>query len=152
PEQVRAIVGDGSRWGINISVMPEARELTCDEARKKYHTARTELWLREPYNVIVADFLPGCPHHRPFRNYFSFFSILKSSMPHTTTPDRIGLKETAPGIWVGLNSRIHPAATLTAPCWIGDEVYVCAHAHIGPATILENKVIVAPHASIVRSL
>ncbi|HZI33277.1 MAG TPA: sugar phosphate nucleotidyltransferase, partial [Candidatus Binatia bacterium] len=36
PEKVRVLVGDGARWGVGVSVLPEARELTPDEARKKY--------------------------------------------------------------------------------------------------------------------
>src|SRR5689334_20414629 len=36
PEQVRALIGDGERWGLTIEVIPEKRELTPDEAWRKY--------------------------------------------------------------------------------------------------------------------
>src|SRR5690606_20464460 len=42
PHRVREIVGDGTRWGIRVDVLPQSRELTPEEARKKYRTNDTE--------------------------------------------------------------------------------------------------------------
>src|SRR5713101_4021970 len=36
PDQVRELIGDGARWGIQAKVFPEIRELTPGEARAKY--------------------------------------------------------------------------------------------------------------------
>ena len=56
PEQVRALVGDGKRWGVQVSVSPEIRELTVAEARSRY-ADDTEM-LPAPEDVIVIDHLP----------------------------------------------------------------------------------------------
>jgi glucose-1-phosphate thymidylyltransferase len=36
PDQVRAAVGHGARWGLVVEVIPALRELTVAEARAKY--------------------------------------------------------------------------------------------------------------------
>ena len=59
PEQVRALVGDGARWGLHVSVHPERRELSADEARAKYREQGDEPWLPEPLDAIVLDRFPG---------------------------------------------------------------------------------------------
>src|SRR5262245_41018522 len=37
PEMVRAMVEDGARWGLQVSVLAESRELSPDEARQMYN-------------------------------------------------------------------------------------------------------------------
>src|SRR5215813_9617889 len=36
PEEVRELVGDGERWGMNLKVVAESRELTPAQALLKY--------------------------------------------------------------------------------------------------------------------
>src|SRR5207249_12203612 len=55
PEQVRAHIGDGGRWGLRVEVLPETRELTITEVRAKYRGDDTENWLPEPKDVILLD-------------------------------------------------------------------------------------------------
>src|SRR5882672_360768 len=55
PEQVRALVGDGARWGLRIEVYPELRELTPEEAREKYCAADSTSWLPAPDDARLMD-------------------------------------------------------------------------------------------------
>src|SRR5690349_17544325 len=48
PQQVRARVGDGARWGLRVEVLPEVRELTVAEARLKYGKGSSLGWLPAP--------------------------------------------------------------------------------------------------------
>src|ERR1051326_6792427 len=63
PEQVRAHVGDGARWGLRVEVIPEIRELTIAEARAKYCADSTAGSLPDPKDVILLDHLPGLAGH-----------------------------------------------------------------------------------------
>src|SRR6266404_6163518 len=41
PEQVSARIGDGARWGLQVTVLPETRELSAAGARAKYRPDST---------------------------------------------------------------------------------------------------------------
>ncbi|MDQ6630709.1 MAG: sugar transferase [Verrucomicrobiota bacterium] len=152
PEQVRALVGDGSRWGVRVEVIPELRELKSEEARAKYKRTDTTGWLEEPNDTVVLDHLPFLPQQKLFESHAGFFQALQNFFPRAATQDRIGLREIAPGIWAGLRTRISPSAKLQAPCWLGDHVSVGANAVIGPLAILENQVVIEPEAIVTQSL
>jgi hypothetical protein len=150
PEQVRALVGDGARWGLQIEVLPEVRELTVEEARDKYQSP--EPWLAAPDDAQLMDHLPGLPARALFTSYANWFAALQAWMPRAATADRIGIRQLQPGIWVGLHADISPEAELRAPCWIGDDVQVGAGAIIGPNSVLENRVFVEEDARISDSV
>lgn len=57
-----------------------------------------------------------------------------------------------PRVWVGPGVRIHPAARLTGPCWIGARTEIGAEAEIGPHAIIGHHVVVDQHASVIRSV
>src|SRR5712675_2796233 len=98
PEQVRALVGDGARWGIRAEVFPEIRELTPAEARAKYR-ADDDSWLTAPDDAIRMDHLPGAPEFPLFTSYADGFKALQNWLPRAaTTPDRIGVREIRPGV------------------------------------------------------
>ena len=149
PEMVRAIVGDGARWGLQASVTVESRELTPDEARQKYlekdpsSTASAE--------VVVMDHFPGSALPL-FDSYAGFFAALMEWMPRAATPDRIGMRELRPGVWVGLHSHLSPQSELRSPCWIGENVHVGPRAIVGPGAILEARTFVDSDAEIVESI
>jgi len=152
PEQVRSLVGDGARWGIRAEVFPETRELTPAEARAKY-CAGDSAWLTAPDDAILMDYLPGAPENPLFTSYAGAFKALQHWLPHAaTTPDRIGIHEIKPGVWVGLHARVSPGAELRAPCWIGSNVFVGEGAIIGPDAILEDNSFVENGAEISHAI
>lgn len=152
PEQVHARVGNGARWGLRAMVQTEKRELTPGEARAKHQSKDRSTWLREPHDVILMDHLPGRPQLPLATNYADWFTGTRALMPHAMTPDRIGLRELKPGVWVGLNARVSAGATLIGPCWIGERVQVEAGAVIGPDAVVENDAFIARGASVAHSI
>jgi anti-anti-sigma factor len=148
PAQVRALVGDGTRWGLPISVTAEKNELNFEQAIEKHGTHSNVL----PEVVVLMDHLPGRPGIHIFQSYAAWFAGLQAWMPRTQAIERIGQCEVQPGIWVGLRARIDPAAQLLAPCWLGDYAWVKGAAVIGPGAILEDGVVVAAGAHVVQSV
>jgi len=141
PDEVRKLVGTGSRWGVAAEVIAESRELTMEEAAEKYGASAT-----------VMDHFPGLPGHPLFESYEGWFRALEAWMPRAVTPDRVGVREFRPGIWVGLHGHISSKARLYAPCWVGDHVYIGPDAIIGSNTVLENGAFIEANAEIENSV
>jgi hypothetical protein len=59
PEMVRASVGRGETWGLQVEVTPETRESSVVEASRKYPDV-------DPSHIQVLDHLPGHPNLRLF--------------------------------------------------------------------------------------
>lgn len=152
PDQVRAGVGNGARWGMRVTVQTEKRELTLEEARIKHRTNNQSPWLSAPHDVILIDHLPGLPELPLTTNYADWFASVRTLMPQALTPDRIGVREVRPGVWVGLRAQVAATAKLIAPCWIGDHAWIEAGAVIGPDAVLEREVFVARGAQISHSV
>jgi hypothetical protein len=151
PEQVRAAIGDGSRWGVEIEVFPEQCELSIAEARKKYRRPEDTNWLADPDDAITADHWPTNRQCDLFSSYANLFAAVKNARAQAEV-DRIGLREIEPGIWVGNRTSISPTAQLKAPCWIGNNVSIAAHAVIGPAAVVDDLCVVDAHSEITNSL
>lgn len=147
PHQVRAVVDDGTRWGIRVDVLPQSRELSVEEARQKYAAAASS-----DETILVMDYLPGLPDHPLFESYSGWFAALQAYLPHAITPARIGVREVHPGIWIGLHAQIAPTARLHAPCWIGENAIVSDGAVIGPQAIVEDRAVVENGARITESI
>jgi hypothetical protein len=152
PEQVRALVGDGARWGLHVEVLPEVCELTIEEARSKYRRQQEGVGLSGPDDVQLMDHLPGLPERTLFTSYASWFAAVQAWMPHAATADRIGVRQIRPGVWVGLHARISPEAQLCAPCWIGEAVHISPGAVIGPHAVLEKGAVVEETAEVACSV
>jgi NDP-sugar pyrophosphorylase family protein len=136
PAYVRAIAGDGARWGLNVSVIEESRELTPAQALLKYEK---ELGAEAAQNrIIVLDHFPNTPEKPLFTGYAAHFQCLVEWMSHARTPDRVGVKELMPGIYTDLRAHVSADAKLRAPCWLGKNVYVGAGATVGPMSIVED--------------
>jgi NDP-sugar pyrophosphorylase family protein len=148
PEHVLALVGNGARWGLIVDVIPESRELTPPQASLKYAAGLDPV----PAQVTITalDRLPG-HEHLLFESYVHWFEAACAWMPRARTPERVGLQELQPGVWVGQNTRIAPGARLQAPCWLGQHVFVGPQATIGPRVVLEDGVFVEPLAEITDS-
>jgi NDP-sugar pyrophosphorylase family protein len=149
PDQVRALVGKGERWGIDAEVLLQSRELTPAEAGMAYG------YVLDPATplkgVSVLDHFPGATEWPLFTSYAACFAALQAWLPRAQTPDRVGSRELAPGIWVGSRSHISSQAELRAPCWVGQNVIVGAGAVLGPWAIVEDGAFIEPGAEIVHS-
>jgi len=177
PQAVRHFVGDGARWGLQVEVIPQSRELSVVEARVKYlgsdhslssfsfspsgqpqtnENEERERVVVEPAtgttDVILLDTLPGHPRRSLFESYQGWFAALKAFLPHAVTATRIGMHEVQPGIWIGLHAQIDPTAHLHAPCWIGEHALVSAGANLGPGAILEDRVVIEAGARVTESV
>ncbi len=151
PEQVRALVGDGARWGMRVTVLPEMRELSPAEARAKYCAPGTGPWLAPPEDVTVLDHFPGLPQYPLFTSYADGFAALQARLCRVKPAERLGLREIQPGVWAGRHTRIAPSARLRPPCWLGDQVRIGPEAVIGPMAILEDRVLVERAATVAHS-
>jgi NDP-sugar pyrophosphorylase family protein len=150
PGAIRQIAGNGSRWGLRVRIIGEMQELTVAEARAAYVTG--EGWLPAPHDIVRADHLPGMPEHRLFESYAEWFAAAQAWLERAVTPDRVGVKEIAPGIRVGWHSLIPDDAVLLPPCWIGEKVTLGAGVTIGPNAIIEDRAVVGPDAEVKRSV
>lgn len=147
PQQIASIVGNGARWGLKAEVVPETRELTLAQAQIKFSREITS----GTHEVAVLDHFPGCVQSL-FTSYGDLFAALVEWMPKALTPDRVGVREVQPGIWVGLNSRIANGAKLHAPCWIGQNVYIGAGAVVGPMAVVEDRSFIEPKAQVISTV
>jgi NDP-sugar pyrophosphorylase family protein len=149
PDQVRTLVGNGTRWGLDVTVAEELCELRPAQALLKY--ARQLEPAPVGASVVMLDHLPGLADRPLFTSYADWFAALQAWMPRAITPDRVGARELRPGVWVGLRSCISPRAQLRAPCWVGSHTYVGAEAVIGPHSIVEDGAFIEPAVEIVHS-
>jgi hypothetical protein len=151
PEQVQAMAGDGSRWGLRIEVLSETRELTPEEARAQYGANAAGQSEGGSEDVVVIDHFPGLPEYPLFKSYANWFNALRALISRTPQVRRAEAKEVKPGVWVDSRARIAPSAVLRAPCWIGANAVVGADTIIGPMAVLEDRVMVEPSVEISNS-
>jgi NDP-sugar pyrophosphorylase family protein len=150
-EEVRALLGDGARWGLEIEVMTESHDLTPTEARAKYQVNGLDVWLPAPLDIVVADCLPALPAIKLFDSYEDFFLGAQAALPIMAKKGRVGLREIKPGVWAGLHTHISDEADVTGPCWLGDGSHVEADSRIGPGAILEDNSWVGAGAEVSES-
>lgn len=140
-EEIQEMVGNGTRWGLKVECIAEPRELTRQQASEKY--------LAESF---IMDHFPGLPEFPLFGSYEHWYKALARWLPCAMMPDRVGIREVKPGIWVGVHSQIERGAKLVGPCWVGDHVFVGADAVIGPGAIIEEGAFIDPRAQIKHSI
>ena len=92
PEQVRAALGSGSRWGLRIEVVPEQRELTPAEAREKYRVNPSDGWVAAPHDVNVVEHFPGLPEQPLFTSYADWVAAVRDWIPRTDKTNRVGVR------------------------------------------------------------
>ena len=150
PHLIRSLLGDGSRWGFTLEVIPERYELNAHQAVAQFATCSTNP-VTSAEHVFAMDHLPGFPKFKLFEDYAALFAGMTARLNRVTAADRIGLREIEPGIWVGLRTRIDRRAKLHAPCWIGEHVWIGPDAEVGPMAVLEDRVFVDHGAWIEQS-
>lgn len=143
PSEVRAYVGDGSVWGIQIRIFPEASELSAEEASARHASFM-------PDAVTTLDSLPQAPEVSILRDAESWHRSRAELLP-LLAANQIGAREIAPGIWQGLKSRVSSSAVLHAPCWIGPNTIIGAQAVVGPRAFIENDSVIDAHATVENS-
>lgn len=150
PELVRAAVGGGEAWGVTAVVQPVPRELSVGEARARHQVGDPTGWLAAPHDITVVDRLPGQSATLLFPDYGAWFAAVRGEMI-PAAQDRMGIRELAPGVYVGLRAQISPTARLVAPCWVGNHAWIGEHAIIGPGSIVERGAYVDEAAEVVES-
>lgn len=149
PELVHQVVGEGQRWGLRVKLVEESRELSPAQALLKYSAELDPAPGRS--QIAVLEHLPGRNASPLFSSYASWFAELRGWMTKALTPDRIGVHEIRPGIWQGMGCEVSPEASLQAPCWLGNHVFVGAGAVVGPQAILEDGTFVEAAAEVAAS-
>jgi NDP-sugar pyrophosphorylase family protein len=144
PAVIRQIAGSGARWGLHVRVVAEMHELTPAEARAQHGTGTEE--------VFLADHLPDLPDTRLCESHADWYAGTQAWLDRAVTPDRTGVREMAPGIRVGWQSRIPADAVLHAPCWIGQKVRLGRGVTIGPNTVIEDRAVIGAGADVVSSV
>lgn len=149
PDQIRGAVGGGERWGLEIEVLAESAEPRVDSVRQRFGVG-AEGWLPGTQAVVVADRVPGEGGAELFGSCVGFHAVCIQAMG-AAGKRRVGMKETAPGVWIGLRTRVDSTATLVAPCWLGDDAWVRARATVGAGSVVEGAALVDHDAEVVGS-
>jgi hypothetical protein len=152
PEFVRALVGDGSRWGLRVEVRAELRELSPAEVLEQSATPSGAEAAAASTSVTVVDHLPGLPEWPLFRHYQGWYASVLAWLALGEKMSRIGLRQIQPGVWCGLQAHLSPDVKLLPPCWIGDQVRVGPHTVIGPNAVLENRVVIDAAVEVCSSI
>jgi hypothetical protein len=88
-EEVRNEVGSGERWGMNVTIVPELRELTAAEAQAKY-PEKVAVGFGVPFNEpIVLDHFPGTIGVSAFTSYADWFRALFDWLPWLSQHPRV---------------------------------------------------------------
>jgi NDP-sugar pyrophosphorylase family protein len=133
---VAECLGDGARWGAKISVINAAEESVPAVGLEDI--------------AILMDRLPGVGMEDLSSGYAQWFQQALARLGNESAP-RVGARQIRPGIWMGKGSVVADSATLTAPCWIGENVRIARECSIGPGAILEDFVVVERGAEITQS-
>jgi len=148
-ERVSGLAGDGARWGLEVTTIAESRELTPGQALLKHAPELGAIGAQS--GVALLDHLPGLAERPILTSYADWFQALCEWMPRAVTPDRVGIRQTAPGIWVACRARVARDAQLRAPCWVGDRACVGAGARLGPCTVVEDGAVIDSAAELAGS-
>lgn len=149
PVMIRSALGGGKRWGVKAEVISASYEPTAEEARVRYKTGNGE-WLPEPYDAVTLEGWPQSTEESLWQSPSAWFASLKERM-NEAGASNVGMRQFKPGVWVGTRSRISPAATVNAPCWIGQQAWIAAGAVVGPDAIIEEGSCIDQCAEVVNS-
>jgi len=132
---LQEIVGSGQAWGLKVE-FPSPHDLNDDV-------------VEDP--VITLDHLPQLPQQPLWNSYRDWYNA-QQTLLSTMARQRVGMREIAPDVFVGLRSQVTADARLIGPCWIGANVFVGSGTLIGPGTILEDGCYIDAGAEIIGSV
>ena len=150
-DHIKALVGSGEKWGIEANVLSEAIEPTVPEARKKHKPSDGNGFAPEPEDVQLVDHLPWDDSYPMLADYASWYGACKTILNQVQPGFRVGMRQMAPGVWIGRDSQISPTAKLEAPCWIGRGVHIGENAMVGPNVIVEDETYVDDNTELAQS-
>lgn len=148
---IRAAVGNGEAWGLRLEVCAQYRELTPDEALAKHGAARESDGLPRAREALLLDHLPSLPLHPLWESYTAWFKAMLA-FAEFAAKERVGVREVAAGVFVGMRSRIANSARLIGPCWIGANTFIGPLAMVGPDAVIEDDAYVEESAEVVSSV
>lgn len=143
PYDVRAYVGEGSAWGVQVRISPESSELSSAEAAVRHASFEHDA-------VLTLDCLPQAPDIPVIKDAESWHNSRATLLP-LLAANQIGAREISPGIWCGMKARVNRSAILHAPCWIGPNSMVCSQAIVGPHSYVESDSVIGAHATVENS-
>lgn len=131
PDEIRRAIGGGEAWGLQV-------EVTSPGCPVEGSTVR-------------LDQLPQLPTQLLWSSYLDWYAA-QLALIRPTAARRVGMREVAPDVFVGMRSRISPEARLEGPCWIGANVCIEARAVIGPGAIIGDTSFIDQGAEVHRSV
>ena len=149
PEAVRQQVGSGSKWGLEIAMIPTPKELTPREVLDQKQATGLKTML-EPSDIYLVDRIPLTHDESLFASYPMWFKRLMDYLP-TAAASQIGMSRRSPSVWVGTGSQVASSARLIAPCWVGRNVLIADSATIGPNAVVEDQCFIDEKAVIENS-
>src|SRR5436190_18098877 len=75
PNELRALVGNGERWGLKVEIIEEQRELTAAQALLKYEKRLDPAAAQD--GIALIDHFPGLPEFPIFNSYQEWFAGLQ---------------------------------------------------------------------------
>jgi len=150
-EAIEEAVGHGEAWGLKLDLVSPHRELAPAEALAKHGAPQENSGLAAAREAHLLDYLPLLSDQPLWESYSRWFATLLAFMPRAAH-HQVGMRETAPGVWVGMRTRIAQTAKVTGPCWIGSNVFIGPRCVIGPDTVIEDGAYVEESAEVASSM
>lgn len=143
PSEVRAYVGDGSAWGVQVRISTESSERSPADAAVRHASFEHD-------TILTLDSLPQAPDVPVIQNADTWHNSRARLLP-LLAASQIGAREISPGVWCGMKARVNSSAVLQAPCWIGANTMVGAQAIVGPHGYVESDSVIDAHATVENS-
>jgi hypothetical protein len=148
PDVIRASVGKGQKWGLNIEVIATASDLPVDLAELEYG--------RRPAGAPRAKVMlldaPSIPSNQSlWQTHFATFSSLLSTLTSPESAPTLTMQEVSQGVWISTKARVSNKAEITGPAWIGPHAFVRDGAKIGPNVIIEAGAYIDSRVSVQES-
>lgn len=141
PEEIRRATGDGSRWGLRLTLIPVPREPTVEAARTLFTTeAQT--------SVLTMETLPQGPKQPLWESTEGLYDVMRRKFSHVEPESLLTMRRLASDVFVSTRARIAPTAVIEGPAWIGPRVIIGDHAHIMGGSIIESASYIDRHASV----